>query len=656
VKVLLVNMPGSSIRPPLGIGLLKQTLVDRGIDATVFNANVSFANQIGIRFYHYICEGAPPEALLFEWVFAHLVFEDNHNDDYLSYLMEKFPREFPKRAIARLLGVRDLAGAFIDECNGKILDGRYDFVGFASSFAQNMPSLALGAALKLNRPETVVAFGGANCQGEMGLALHRNFTAIDLVFSGEAEISLPAAIDALEAGRPLTDVPGVISRSATGTSQYSNLKPQRIRHMDDLPFPDYEEFFRDCAVLPGSTRIGGVPMETSRGCWWGEKSHCTFCGLNADSMTFRSKSAERALAEIEYLEKKFDVTDIQMVDNILDLRYLKTLCPALAERRSKVTLFYQTKANLTPEHLKILSAAGIRALQVGIESLDTQILKLMDKGLTGLQSIQLLKHCREAGIWPHWNILFGFPGELEQAYEEMAGLVDAISHLDPPNVCIRFRLDRFSPLFVDWERRGLKNVRPVEAYRRLYRLPPEEIRDIAYYFDFDYADDRDPASYTVALSRQVQRWQTRKAGDLLYVDDSETLRLIDTRFGSRRELDISGVERRVYLRCLVAQPVRRLSSEFVEHFAHAAEMDELIDRWVRMKLMLRLDGRCLSLAVDREALASQKTGRKPSWDKVMQESLKESGDGISGVRSGLFRRASASPPDASRVSGTRVFH
>ena len=44
-----------------------------------------------------------------------------------------------------------------------------------------------------------------------------------------------------------------------------------------------------------------VFVETSRGCWWGERMHCTFCGLNGATMAYRSKSAPRALAELTHL-------------------------------------------------------------------------------------------------------------------------------------------------------------------------------------------------------------------------------------------------------------------------------------------------------------------------------------------------------------------
>ena len=68
-------------------------------------------------------------------------------------------------------------------------------------------------------------------------------------------------------------------------------EPERIREMDTLPFPDYSDYFHD--LERSSSAINIFPtllFETSRGCWWGAKSHCTFCGLNGGSMTFRSKT------------------------------------------------------------------------------------------------------------------------------------------------------------------------------------------------------------------------------------------------------------------------------------------------------------------------------------------------------------------------------
>src|SRR6185312_11348545 len=61
-----------------------------------------------------------------------------------------------------------------------------------------------------------------------------------------------------------------------------NLSPlfiQECANLIDLPYPDHSDFFRDFeASSIHSLVVTEVTMETSRGCWWGQKHHCTFCG------------------------------------------------------------------------------------------------------------------------------------------------------------------------------------------------------------------------------------------------------------------------------------------------------------------------------------------------------------------------------------------
>ena len=76
----------------------------------------------------------------------------------------------------------------------------------------------------------------------------------------------------------------------------------------------------------------GDPRETSRGCWWGEKRQCTFCGLNGGSIAFRAKPQERkVLPEISSAVSEFGVLDIIITDNILDPANFETLLPRLAD-------------------------------------------------------------------------------------------------------------------------------------------------------------------------------------------------------------------------------------------------------------------------------------------------------------------------------------
>jgi magnesium-protoporphyrin IX monomethyl ester (oxidative) cyclase len=107
-----------------------------------------------------------------------------------------------------------------------------------------------------------------------------------------------------------------------------------VRDVDRVPVPDYDDYFAALSETPLHTGIfPALLVETSRGCWWGEKHHCTFCGLNGDEMAYRPKSVGRVLEELDLLARRYATHRFLVVDNILHRQHLKTLIPALIEAR-----------------------------------------------------------------------------------------------------------------------------------------------------------------------------------------------------------------------------------------------------------------------------------------------------------------------------------
>jgi len=322
-------------------------------------------------------------------------------------------------------------------------------------------------------------------------------------------------------------------------------------------------------------------------------------------MAFRSKSARRVMEEMEELVDRYQQHHFTMVDNIFDMKYFVDLLPELQRRHLKLALFYETKANLTKVQLLSMKAAGIAALQPGIESLSNEVLRLMRKGTTVLQNIQLLKWCREIGIVPHWNLLYGFPGERPSDYQEMAEIMDALHHLQPPHGIDRIRLDRFSPHFFDAAKLGIVNVRPDRAYSHVYDLPECDVAEIAYFFEYEYADGRDPETYVGTAREAVIRWQANHVNrGLIYVDHGEDLAIWDLRTNRKRTVTIlNELERAVYLYCDQHRSLQQILA--LREVAHdTGSVAPLLQEWISHRLMIGLDGQYLALAVRVEPLAT----------------------------------------------------
>ena len=108
--------------------------------------------------------------------------------------------------------------------------------------------------------------------------------------------------------------------------------------MNSTPVPDFDEYFyarRESGYeYFGDAREVMLPVEAARGCWWGEKHHCTFCGLNRSGMEFRSKDAQRLIEEFETLSSRYGVFQFNAIDNIMAPEYTEGLFGKLAAVRA----------------------------------------------------------------------------------------------------------------------------------------------------------------------------------------------------------------------------------------------------------------------------------------------------------------------------------
>ncbi len=532
IRVALVSMPWHALdRPALGLSLLKAALERDGHGCDIRYLGFDLADSIGIEDYLWVHGELPYTAFAGDWIFTEALYGPRPREDAL-YLDRVLRAQWqrPEHDLRRLVAIRRRVESFLDHCM-QMPWQEYDLVGFTSTFEQNVASLALAQRIAEAHPGVLIACGGANWEAEMGQSLHRRFSFVDLVASGEADTSFPALVNALAAGVPLGSVPGLVVRAADGSS-VSTGAADPVRNLDELPVPRYEDYLAQRTTSPAAVDV--VPtllLESSRGCWWGAKHHCTFCGLNGGAMAFRSKTAERVLHEIDDL-RGYGVAQVAVVDNILDMHYFHSLLPLLAERDAPLGMFYEVKANLSRDQVRLLAQAGINHIQPGIESLSDSVLRLMRKGTTALQNVRLLKWCAEFGVIPEWNFLYGFPGEDPGEYAAMTPLLDAITHLSPPSGWGPLRLDRFSPYHEDPADFGITNVRPFTPYRTLYDVAPEELMRIAYYFEFDYADARDLGYVAPALDR-VKAWSAAGRQGTLTIqrNDDGAAVVLDSRGG-----------------------------------------------------------------------------------------------------------------------------
>ncbi|BFU46612.1 RiPP maturation radical SAM C-methyltransferase [Krasilnikovia sp. MM14-A1004] len=601
--VVLVSMPFMDIEwPSIQLGLLGAILHRHGFAVRTLHANLDFAAQIGPSYYRRL--GARKARLVAEWLFSAEAFgpdapdADGHRllDDFaaeLAYLGDGFVDWRERLLRARTVDVP----AYLDRLAADPMWDGVRVVGFTSTFQQNTPSFALARRLKQRNPQLITVFGGANFDGEMGPEWIRTVPSADIAVVGEADTAFPRLLDRLVAGLPPGAEPGVVCRS--GDDLVATPPAPPVRQLDDLPAPDYTEYFDRARRLDLLPRTGPsavpIPFESSRGCWWGEKHHCTFCGLNGTTMAFRAKSPQRMADELVTQSRRYRSFRFHGVDNIVDMGYLKDLFPVLADEGVNYEIFYEVKANLSRDQVRTLARGGVNQIQPGIESLSSNVLRLMRKGTRAAQNVNLLRWARYYGVEVGWNLLWGFPGETERDYADQAALLPHLVHLQPPTAACRVWIERFSPLFTDSPTKT-----PEASYRYVYPATVDLGR-AAYFFEYDLPGALPDRAYEALLKEftaWTDAWSGQRRPALTFWSSPGLVQIYDTRYeGAEGTYTFEGPLADLYAACsdrpITATAVRdRLDGRLT-----VAQIQEAFEAFAERGLMVLDETLALALAL-----------------------------------------------------------
>lgn len=597
----LVAMPWHAPhRPSLALGLLAALVRDRTAwRVTQYPAYLDWLATVhtqGVPTIEYErITNSPLWAGLGDWVFSPALYDEPASTQ--PYLDQLAARGVDPGAAPAL---REHAEPFVSDLADRILAAEPAVVGCSTTFVQTAASLALLRTIRQRAPEVVTVLGGANTNGPMGVAIHAAFPWVDIVVRGEGEPALLGLLAALEVpdaqqrDRLLRHVPGLCWRptgSPDATQRVNPLPSEGWEGFDTNPIPDHGPYVAalDRLELRRELRPQLV-YEGSRGCWWGEKHHCAFCGLNQAMLRSRVRPTETVFEEIATVVERTGIHDLLATENILAPRHLRELLPRIEAAPFDVELTFEAKANLKREELDQLAAAGGKLVQVGIESLIGRVLGLMDKGVSAAQNVRVLRDARRTRLSLAWNVLYGFPGEDPDDYRRLLAALDALWHLPPPLAALRISLVRFSP-YHDDPSRGFPERRPAAAFtHHVYPDVPEALLDdLTLVFDTAPAGIDDDLAGELAAA--VTTWQQAHPRAYLWFTPGQERDVItDGRQGPRSLVLEDPAERRLFRRAYAGTSRHRL-------LAADRSAERFLTRWEEHRLLFEDDGRVVALPV-----------------------------------------------------------
>ncbi len=294
---------------------------------------------------------------------------------------------------------------------------KFDVVGVSviGGYYQYRKLLKISAAINNSKQRPFYIIGGHGPSSEPKYFLKK--TLADAVVIGEGEITIINLLKTLSSHESLSSVKGIAFRE--DEKVFINERQPLIEDIDTIPWPAYDLFpieYHRLLRMPHVTHTDFVmTMLSGRGC----KFKCNFCYRMDEG--FRPRNNEAIIEEIMFLKKNFGITYIAFYDELLmsSAARAESLCRDFIKAKLNIKWSCNGRLNYARKDiLNLMKEAGCVFINYGIEAMDDQILKNMNKALTTKQIIAGIEATLEAGISPGYNIIFGNIGESRETLEK----------------------------------------------------------------------------------------------------------------------------------------------------------------------------------------------------------------------------------------------
>lgn len=261
---------------------------------------------------------------------------------------------------------------------------------------------------------------------------------VDIVVRAEGELTFAHLIEAFVRKEPLDSVEGItfkrngeIVSTASRPFMDLNTLPMELPY-DLLEMDQYE--------------LSQFPVHTSRGC----PARCTFCyNQSYNRGSFRYKSAERVLDEVEAIIQLFSVDSIAFTneDNFFaNKNRVERICRGFLERGIDIewSAFcrFDYFSRYNDDFIGLLEKSGCRLISFGGESGSQEILdKVIHKGITIEQTKEGTRKIGETVITEIVSFMCGLPTETPRDLEKTMDLLDRLMEINPkaePNGVVFF--------------------------------------------------------------------------------------------------------------------------------------------------------------------------------------------------------------------------
>lgn len=250
----------------------------------------------------------------------------------------------------------------------------------------------------------------------------------DFLVIGEGEETFKELIDQLAGNQRYNDVDGLAFIDAKGQARKN--KPRiKIKQVDELPLPnrkrvDLTHYLQAWKEYHGKSTLN---ISTQRGCPY----TCKWCSTAVYGQSYRRRSPQLVVDEIEYLIQEYKVDALWFVDDVFTVshKWLKAFSEEMQSRKIQIPFECITRAERMNEEVIIqLKKAGCFRIWIGAESGSQRIIDLMDRQVDIKKVSEMMQLTKKHGIETGTFIMVGYPTE---TLEDINLTIDYLKEADP---------------------------------------------------------------------------------------------------------------------------------------------------------------------------------------------------------------------------------
>ncbi len=599
-------------QPSLAPGILKSVLLKENIPCDILYAAPYLLKYIKYDTYQWMSK----MWVIDDFVFTN-IFETEISQNQLDTISKvsrdptySFDHKYDKdlshdEDMNKILRLRqEIIPRFLDDLIKERDLNSYSMVGFTCIFDQTIASLALARKIKQHCPDMFIAFGGIALAKPVGPALQRSFPEMDAVAYGDGEPVIVPLVEAACGERHLRDVPNITYRNDVGEVIESNTTS--TIGLNDSPAPNYDDYFCSIQELQEKYKIrlvtGDIPVESSRGCLWGKKAGCTFCSLDEHNRQYRIKSGDTVIQQLDHVQKRYNkyLSSFIFSDRMMPPENYDDLLPKLKNKGAPYTITYLIRPDISWKQFELCSESGVSRIIPGIENFSTPVLRLMRKGVTGLQNIFSLLGAMYHKLRCGYNVIWGYPNEDAADYKVLTALLPSLYHFIPPATITLAQLVRYSDLVEKPEKYGMEA--PLKYHWRYNLLFSNAflqmngicLENICYYYDDVNVRPFNAKTMPIydIFGHQILHWQARffsRKARLSYKENNGGISIYDSRHHDDPAVYEFGKEAKLLCKTMFGKICceKELFAAMLERGIHKQKVHTLLNKLCESRVVIQ---------------------------------------------------------------------